>query len=419
MRLISTGLAAAVVAAVLSGALHGSDPVPRPDPPISTGPDRSYHPAGRSVAARTDSVVIPTLDPVVAMARAAAPLRRFTMLMSGDVLLHSTLWTQAQRDAQTAGRAGYDFRPLLAGVRSVVSAADLAICHLETPLGPPGGPFSGYPIFSVPPRIAQDLAWVGYDACTTASNHSLDGGVSGVRRTLSALDAAGLGHAGSARTAHEASRIYMLHAAGAKLALLSYTYGLNGFVPPADRPWIVGLIDPDQIRADAAGARRAGADIVLVALHWGNEYQQQPSSAQRQLAARLLASPDIDLVYGHHAHVVQPFERIGGKWVVYGLGNHLAEQSLAEQGTHEGVLARFEFTATASGHWTVTAVEYLPTAVSMSAPYRLVDLTRMLAAGDRVAADRRREFERAYRRIAAAVNSLGADRDGLRPADLS
>src|SRR4029453_14185155 len=109
----------------------------------------------------------------------------------------------------------------------------------------------------------------------------------------------------------------------------------------------------------------------------------------------------------------------GGKWVVYGLGNHLAEQSLAEQGTHEGVLARFEFTATATGHWVVTAVEYLPTAVSTSAPFRLVDLARMLAAGDRVADDRRREFERAYRRIAAAVNSLGADRDGLRPADLS
>lgn len=419
MRLVPIGLGAAVVAAVLSGALHGSDPIRRPDPPISTGPAQSYHPPGRTVAARTDSFVVPILDPAVAMARRAAPLRRFTVVMSGDVLLHNSLWAQAQRDAQAAGHEGYDFRPMLAGVRPVVRAADLAICHLETPLGPTGGPFSGYPIFSVPPRIAQDLAWAGYDACTTASNHSLDGGVSGVRRTLAALDAAGLDHAGSARTAHEASRIQMLHAAGATVALLSYTYGLNGFVRPADRPWIVDLIGADRIRADAAKARRAGADIVLIALHWGNEYQQQPSAEQRQLAARLLASPDIDLVYGHHAHVVQPFERIGAKWVAYGLGNHLAEQSLVEQATHEGVLARFEFTATASGHWLVTAVEYLPTVISTAAPYRLVELTRMLAAGDRVGADRRREFEQAYRRIAAAVNSLGADRDGLRPADLS
>ena len=419
MRLVSVGLGAAVVAAVLSGALDPADPMPRPDPPISTGPSRSYHPAGRTVAARTDSVVVPTLDPVVAMAHAAAPLRRFTLVMSGDVLLHGTLWTQARRDAQAAGHEGYDFRPLLAGVRPAVSAADLAICHLETPLGPAGGPFSDYPIFNVPPRIARDLAWTGYDACTTASNHSLDGGVPGVRRTLSALDAAGLGHAGSARSEHEAGRIQLLHASGATVALLSYSYGLNGFVRPADRPWIVNLIDANQIRADAAEARRAGADIVLVALHWGNEYQQQPSHAQRELARRLLASPDIDLVYGHHAHVVQPFERIGAKWVAYGLGNHVAEQTTVEQATHEGVMARFEFTATASGRWLVTAVEYLPTAVSTSAPYRLVDLTRMLSAGDRVGADRQREFRQAYRRVAAAVTSLGADRDRLRPADLS
>lgn len=419
MRPVWVGLGAAVVAAVLAGALRGPEPVPRPEPPISTGPARSYHPAGRVVAARTDSVVVPTLDPLVAMARAAAPLRRFTVIMSGDVLLHSTLWTQARRDAQAAGHEGYDFRSMLAGVRPAVGAADLAICHLETPLGPAGGPFSSYPIFSVPPRIARDLAWTGYDACTTASNHSLDGGVPGVRRTLSALDAAGVGHTGSARTAQEAGAIRMFHPAGATVALLSYTYGLNGFVRPADRPWIVQLIDANQIHADAAEARRAGAEIVLVALHWGNEYQQQPSDAQRELAARLLASPDIDLVYGHHAHVVQPFERIGAKWVAYGLGNHLAEQGTARQATHEGVLARFEFTATASGHWTITAVEYLPTVVSMSVPYRVVDLTRMLAAGDGLGADRRRELEQVYQRIAAAVNSLGADRDGLRPADLS
>jgi len=419
VRSVSIGLGAAVVAAVLAGAFSSPEPVPRPDPPISTGPDRNYHPGGRTVAARTDSVVVPTLDPMVAMARANAPLRRFTVVMSGDVLLHNTLWTQAQRDAQAAGQEGYDFRPLLAGLRPAVSAADLAICHLETPLGSAGGPFSGYPVFSVPPRIAPDLAWLGYDACTTASNHTLDGGASGVRRTLSALDAAGLGHTGSARTAHEAGRIRMFHPAGATVALLSYTYGLNGFVRPADRPWIVQLIDAQRIRTDAAEARRAGADVVLVALHWGNEYQQQPSDVQRELAAQLLASPDIDLVYGHHAHVVQPFERIGTKWVAYGLGNHVAEQTTAEQATHEGVMARFQFTATASGHWTVTAVEYLPTAMSRSAPYRVVDLSRMLAAGRGLAADRRREFEQAYRRVTAAVNSLGADRDGLRPADLS
>lgn len=418
MRLGVVAAGSAAVAAVLAGALAGSHPVPRPDPPANARPAESYHPTGRAAAARVDSPVIPTFDPAITLARAATPLRRFTVVMSGDVLLHNTLWTQAQRDAQAAGHDGYDFRPLLAGVRPAVSAADLAICHLETPLGPAGGPFTSYPVFSVPPRIAGDLAWVGYDACTTASNHSLDGGVPGVRRTLASLDSAGIAHAGSARTAYEAGQVRMVGAAGARVALLSYTYGLNGFVRPADRPWIVDLIDADRIRADGARARRAGADVVLVALHWGNEYQHRPSRAQRDLAARLLASPDIDLVYGHHAHVVQPFERIHGKWVAYGLGNHVAEQTVVEEATHEGVMARFEFTATASGRWLVTGAEYLPTAVSRSQPYRLLDLTRLLA-DDRMAGARRRALEQAYRHVAAQVTSLGADRDGLRPADLS
>lgn len=367
------------------------------------------------MAGRIQSTAAYFPDPARSMAKAVKPLQRFTVLMSGDVLLHNTLWTQAQRDAQAAGRSGYDFRPLLAGVRPAVSAADLAICHLETPLARTGGPFSSYPIFNVPPRIAKDLAWVGYDACSTASNHTLDGGVPGVHRTLAALDAAGLAHDGSARTSREAHRVPLIDAGPAKVALLSYTYGLNGFVKPADRPWIVDLIDPDQIRDDAAQARRAGAAVVLVALHWGNEYQRAPSDTQRVLAARLLASPHIDLVYGHHAHVVQPFERVDDKWVAYGLGNHVAEQTVVEEATHEGVMARFEFTAATGGRWRVTRAEYLPTAVSRSQPYRLVDLTRLLA-DERLEGARRLALEVAYRHISAAVNSLGAGRDGLEPA---
>jgi len=114
--------------------------------------------------------------------------------------------------------------------------------------------------------------------------------------------------------------------------------------------------------------------------------------------------------------VVQPFERIGDKWVAYGLGNHVAEQTVVEEATHEGVMARFEFTAATGGRWRVTRAQYLPTAVSRSQPYRLVDLTRLLA-DDRVQGARRLAFQAAYQHIAAAVDSLGADRDGLEPAD--
>lgn len=334
--------------------------------------------------------------------------REFTVLVSGDVLLRDTLWAQAAEDA--AGE-GYDFRPMLEGVRPAVSAADLAICHMETPVGTLDGPYSDYPIFNVPPHIIPALAWTGYDACTTASNHTIDKGVDGVTRTLDALDAAGVAHAGSARTADEADEITIMEvgddAEPARVALLSYTYGLNGLRPPVGKEWIVNLIDESDILHEAERARADGADVVLVALHWGLEYRNEPTAEQRTLAEALLESPDIDLVYGHHAHVVQPLDVINGKWVAYGLGNHLAEQATQPERTHEGVMVRFTLTEGPDGEWSTTAAEYLPTRVPLSPPFRLLDLTQERTS---------EASEGSYERISELVESLGADEEGLRPA---
>ena len=95
--------------------------------------------------------------------------------------------------------------------------------------------------------------------------------------------------------------------------------------------------------ADAARARKAGAQVVIASLHCCVEYQHDPTAAQVAAVHALLASPDIDLVIGHHAHVVQPFEKIDGKWVAYGLGNLVAQ--MARQGDpYDEVAARFTFT---------------------------------------------------------------------------
>ncbi len=135
--------------------------------------------------------------------------RPFTLLAAGDVLPHSSVIDQAAVDA---GGAGYDFAPMLAGVAPVVSGADLAFCHMETVYGKEGGPYTGYPNFKSPPEIATALRTTGFDSCSTASNHTLDDGAEGVRRTLDALDGAGVRHAGSARTAAEAARPTILSA---------------------------------------------------------------------------------------------------------------------------------------------------------------------------------------------------------------
>jgi len=178
--------------------------------------------------------------------------REFTIIGAGDVLLHSGLWEQAVRDARAAGRTGDDFDPLFSSLRARVSAADLAIGHLETPLGPVGGPYSGFPIFSVPPQVAGTLGRLGYDTCSTASNHAIDKGEAGVVRTLDALDAAGVRHAGTARSPAEAAAVTMLLVNGVRVAHLRRRSGtgrwLERSAPPAMPRTSIGSRRAESVR---------------------------------------------------------------------------------------------------------------------------------------------------------------------------
>ncbi|MFD5708911.1 CapA family protein [Streptomyces pharetrae] len=345
-------------------------------------------------------------------APSAADPRGFTLVASGDVLPHSSVIDRARFDA---GGQGYDFRPMLSGVRPVVARADLALCHMETVYGA-NGDYNGYPPFESPPEIAQGLADTGYDGCSTASDHSLDDGAEGIRRTLDALDRAGVRHAGSARAEAEARTAALLHAGAARVAHLAYTYGTNGHPLPAGQPWAVNLIDEGRILADARAAREAGADVVVVSLHWGTEWQDEPDRQQLSLAERLTASatrgrPDIDLILGTHAHVPQAYEKVNGTWVVYGMGDQIAGQMHNHAGApdprgNQSTVARFTFAPPArpGGRWEVTRAEFLPQLFDIDAG-RVVDLNRALAQGADVRGVRDR--------IRDAVLSRGAAEDGI------
>jgi poly-gamma-glutamate capsule biosynthesis protein CapA/YwtB (metallophosphatase superfamily) len=313
--------------------------------------------------------------------------RSFSIVATGDVLLHERLWRQAQRDAAATGAGAMDFTPQLANIAPIVTAADLAICHLEVPLAPANGPYQGYPTFSGPPQVASALVTSGFDACSTASNHTFDQGAAGVTRTLDTLDAAGIAHAGSARTPAEAEQTTIVEVAtpegAVRLALLSYTYGFNGIPYPDGETFWANEIDEPKILADASIARQRGAEVVVVALHWGTEYDHDPNAQQADLAPRLIASPDIDLLLGHHAHVVQPIERIGGEWVVYGMGNLMANHAEPQGPKSEGLLTRFTFTEDiATGAFTVTSAEYLPLYQTYEFPLEVLAVPAALATGD-------------------------------------
>jgi Bacterial capsule synthesis protein PGA_cap len=366
-------------------------------------------------------------QPRIAMHLASAPVvprglhaagtfvpRQFTVLGAGDILLHPGLWKQGREDAAAAGRKGFYFDPIFASAVPDISGADLAICHMETPYGPADGPFKGYPVFAVPPQIAQTIHDIGYDSCSTASNHSLDDGQAGIDRELDALDAAGVKHTGSARSAADAARPDLLQANGVTVAQLSYAYGFNGIPLPADKPWMANLINVPAILAAAHTAKADGAQVVIVSLHFGTEYQQAPNAQQLSLARTLLASPDIDLILGAHVHVPQPFQEIDGKWIAYGMGNQIATQPFSKP-TQDGVMPRFTFTETSPGHFQVTKAEAIPTFDYMGedgGPYRLIDLPRALATPG---LDPRRKalYAASWHRTATEVDKMGAAKDGL------
>ena len=299
--------------------------------------------------------------------------------MNGDLLWHNTLWYGAKEDAGRRGEGGYDFAPLLAGMKPVIASADLAICHEEVPLAPPGGPYRNYPQFSAPPQVVKAISATGYDLCTTASNHAVDQGFAGVKRTLDDLDRAKIAHSGTARTKAESERPTIFTTRqGVKIGIIAATFSLNGLPMPKGKPWAVHRMSASGLLSQAHRARAAGADIVLAAVHVGTEYSTSENSQQVQLARALTSSPDVDLVYMHHPHVVQPWTTMNKKWVLYGIGNTVAQQ--AANNTYEGATGRFTVTRVGNGRFTVSKAEYIPTLVTAYRPGRPARLYQVSAA---------------------------------------
>ena len=211
--------------------------------------------------------------------------------MGGDLLWHDTVWQSAAADAR--GGAAYDFDPMFADVRPLIEGADLALCHEEVPFAAPGAPLQSYPVFAAPPEIAPWIASMGWDACTTASNHALDQGFDGLVRTRpTCWSPSGVRHVGTFRTARERRQPVVLTTRPAcGWAWSPGTYGLNGFPLPEGREWSVSMLDVPDLLRQARAARRAGADVVVVHLHAGYEYDELPSPEQVAAVERLTRSP--------------------------------------------------------------------------------------------------------------------------------
>jgi Bacterial capsule synthesis protein PGA_cap len=295
--------------------------------------------------------------------RLRTPPRTFSFVATGDVLTESLVTSAAA--AQAVGTvARFNFAPLFGPVTAMLSSADIAVCHMEMPIGAPGdsygvfgrSPFGGNLILA-PYEIADGLRNAGFDRCSTASNHSNDLGESGIDTTLAALDSAGITHVGTARFPAEAATS-LITVNGVRLAHLAYTRFSNTVLPAA--PWRLNFAaSPAQVAADVNAARAAGAEVVIVSLHLSRELLSAPIPDDRQFVTDLTALAHIDLIVQHGPHVIQPVEQVNGTWVYWSVGNFvsgmgtLASGKYSDQRTLDGLAAAARFTESSPGVFSV------------------------------------------------------------------
>ena len=253
-----------------------------------------------------------------------------TIAAIGDIMVHGA----QLKAAWDEGNQSYDFEPVFSQVKDLLSAADLTIGNLETTLPGREEFYSGYPQFGAPDALAAALKEAGVDILNTANNHACDKGKGGLVRTIKVLDEYGLLHVGTYqnRTSYETQRILMVERNHIKIAVLGYTYGLNGLAIPVG-PYI-GIIDQQQMTEDIKLARAQHPDFIICLLHWGTEYQRYPDDAQKKMIS-FLFSEGVDIVLGSHPHVLQPFELLSvtdkyeaarPRLVIYSLGNFVSNQ---------------------------------------------------------------------------------------------
>lgn len=299
----------------------------------------------------TSSTVAPVVEtptiPAETTTVVPAPVT-MSLAFAGDILIHSQVWKAA---TVNAGGSGYDFTPMFARVKPLIEGVDLAVCHLEVPLVALGEKPTTNPLYSAPTELAWAIKEMGFDRCSTASNHSFDKGVKGIEATLNEFNALGLGQAGMARSPDEIEpRVFDVK--GIKVTHLSYTYGFNGIPAPNGETWRSALIDPTRIIADAQKARDMGARVVIVSMHWGRETQTDLSDFQLTNSDAITKSGLIDLVVGHHAHVVQKIEQVNGVWTVFGLSNlisYLPTTDAFPNKTQDGMIVTTNITLNPDG----------------------------------------------------------------------
>jgi len=268
---------------------------------------------------------LPTATTVPTKTPAPTPLvTKATLAGIGDILVHDTVYKDALQKDGT-----YNFKPMFAAVRQLLEMPDIVVANEESTIGGVALGLSGYPRFNSPFTVGDALQYAGVDFITMANNHALDKGEIGIDHAIAYWDKIGMPHTGVFTSAADRDRIRTRTKNNITFAFLAYTYGTNGISVPAGKPYLVNLMQLDLIRKDISAAKKL-ADVVVVSLHWGIEYETMPNEQQLSVA-QSIANMGADIIIGNHPHVLQPFAwvtRTDGKktFVMYSLGNFLSAQ---------------------------------------------------------------------------------------------
>jgi poly-gamma-glutamate capsule biosynthesis protein CapA/YwtB (metallophosphatase superfamily) len=264
---------------------------------------------------------------------------KLSLLFIGDVMGHDEqIWSAENRETHL-----YNYDDVFRFIKPVIEDADIAIANFEVTLA--GPPYTGYPQFSSPADLAAACKNAGIDYLVTANNHAADRGSKGIRGTINRLDSLGIPHTGTFLNSSSRDSLspMMINKNGTSIALLNYTFSTNGITVP--EPVIVNMLDKDLITRDVNKAKARKADIIILFLHWGTEYDTIPSKTQVDLAA-YFQTIGVDMVIGSHPHVLQKMVKTTNNitdrenLVVYSMGNFVSNQR--KQKTDGGSMVKVE-----------------------------------------------------------------------------
>ena len=290
----------------------------------------------------------------------------------GDIMCHNTQYMDAYNNGK------YDFSYVFKDIENYIKNADISIGNLETTFAGAERGYFSYPTFNTPEALATDIKELGVDVLSTANNHSLDKGYSGLVKTIEKLDEIGIKHTGTYNSEEASQEILYLEKNGIKLAFLSYTYGTNGIPVPKGKEYCINLISDKKIISDLEKAKQKDPDVIVVNMHWGVEYQTSPNKEQERLA-NLLFENGVDIILGSHPHVLQQMEKReiqlqdGTKkegFIIYSLGNFISGQ--VKENTKESIILNMNIVKNGkTGRISINNINYVPIHMAKYNKYKL------------------------------------------------